>query len=93
MITSKLTDVSQLKLPQTWERQIQQIIYDNKMLYEPWIETAKDYNELRKRLVGRGYSELPMGANPLLRMDAYGKSPKANTTSCQIQKSMIRKKN
>lgn len=47
IVTSRVTDLSNLKLPQIWERRIYQIIYDNRMLYEPWIEAATDFNELR----------------------------------------------
>ncbi len=62
------------------------------MLYEPWVETASNYNELRERLKGRGYTDLAMGANPLLQMSAYAKAPKADTSSCQVSKTMLRKK-
>ncbi len=61
------------------------------MLYEPWIESAKDYNELRERLIGRGFSNVPMGVNPLLKMEAYSKAPKADTSSCNIKRTMLRK--
>lgn len=91
IVTSRVTDLSNLKLPQIWERRIYQIIYDNRMLYEPWIEAATDFNELRARLAGRGFSDIPMGACPLLHMAAYAKAPKADTSSCQIRKTMLRK--
>lgn len=61
------------------------------MLYEPWVETAEDYNELVSRLKGRGYSNMPMGASPLLDFKAYSVAPVANTSSCKISKTMIRK--
>lgn len=93
IITSKINDVKELKLPQLWERKIQQIIDENKMLYEPYIESAKDFNELKERLKGRGYSDLPMGVNLLLHIDAYGKAPKAETSSCKIRRTMIKKNN
>jgi len=62
------------------------------MLYEPRLETAKDFNELKERLKARGFKDLPMGITPLLDMAAYVKAPKADTSSCQIRKTMIRKK-
>lgn len=92
IVTSRVTDLTMLKLPQIWERKITQIINDNRMLYEPWIESATDYNELRDRLKGRGYSDLPMGVSSLLHMAAYAKAPKADTSSCLVKKTMLRKK-
>jgi hypothetical protein len=78
-------------LPQIWERNIQQIIFENRMLFEPWVETASDFEELRERLKGRGYIDLPMGACPILHMAAYAKAPVANTSSCEVKKTMLRK--
>lgn len=91
VVTAKLEDVSSLKLPQVWERRIEQIIHDNRMLYEPWLESATDFEELKTRLKGRGFTNLPMGATPLLDMAAYAKAPKADTSGCQVRKTMIRK--
>ena len=92
IVTSRVKDISNLSLPQVWERKIYQIIQDNKMLYEPWIESAKDFEELRGRLEGRGYKNVPMGTNPMLRLEAYSKAPMVDTSSCDIQKTMLRKK-
>ena len=92
IITSRLTDLPSLKLPKQWETNIAAIVSEHRMLYEPWVETAKDYNELRGRLAGRGYTNLPTGVFPLLRTPAYGLSPAADTSSCDVRKTMIRKR-
>ena len=91
IVTSKLENVQSLNLPELWEKKIQQVVQDNKMLYDPWIESAKNFDELKQRLKGRGYSDLPMGLNTLLDIPAYGNAPKADTSSCKIKKTMIRK--
>jgi hypothetical protein len=83
--------LKKLNLPQLWETKIEQIIHENRLLYEPWLESATDYNELRDRLKGRGFTGVPMGPNPLLNMPA-AKTPKADTSSCQIKRTMLRKK-
>lgn len=61
------------------------------MLYEPWVETAKDFNELRDRLKGRAFTDLPMGATPLLDLDGYAKAPQADVSSLDVRKTMLRK--
>lgn len=81
-----------MNLPLTWERQITQIIHENRMLYEPKIETAATFNELRERLMARGYSNIPMGATQLLDFKAYSKAPIADTSSCTVRRTMLRKK-
>lgn len=90
-VMSRLTDMSSLKLPQIWERKIQQMIFENRMLYEPWVETAADFNELRSKLILRGYTNLPMGTQPLLHYQAYSKAPVADTSACPVRKTMLQK--
>ena len=63
------------------------------MLYEPWVETAKKYNELISNLKQRGYSNISMSANPLLKLKAYCEAPVADVKFCKITKTMIGKKN
>jgi hypothetical protein len=92
VVTSPLTDLSILGLPETWQRRIAQIINDNRMLYEPWIETAADFNELRERLKGRGFTDIQSGATPLLDFKAYKQAPVAETSSCKVSRTMLRKK-
>ena len=88
--SSRIQDISTLKLPEKWFDEINQIINDHSDLYDVWVETANDYNELRKRLVERGYSNIPQGASPLLH------SPignfKAETKKCLSKKTMLRKR-
>ena len=81
-----------LKLPLTWQNQIQKIIYDNRMLYEPWLESAGSYEELKERLKERGFKDLPIGAVPMINISKYHQIPKADTSSCEVRKTMLRKK-
>lgn len=61
------------------------------MLYEPWIESAKDFEDLKQRLKGRGFSDLPMGLTVLLDLPSYQNAPKADTSSCKVRKTMMQK--
>lgn len=78
-------------LPQNWDRQITQIVHEHRMLYELQIETATDYEQLRSSLKQRGYTDIPMGVNFLLKMDGYIKAPTANTADIQSTKIMTPK--
>jgi hypothetical protein len=42
--------------------EIDQIIYDNRMLWETWVQSAANFNALKANLVKRGYSNLPSHA-------------------------------
>lgn len=91
IISAQINDLSTLGLPALWENKIKQVINENKMLYEPWIESAKDFEDLKQRLKGRGFTGLPMGLNTILDTPAYGNAPKADTSSCRIKRTMMRK--
>lgn len=88
-----LKDISILNLPQIWENQIAEIIHDYRMDFEPWIESAKDFNYLKESLKFRGYSNLPMGFNSILNLPDYSNAPVANTNLCKTKKIMIKKIN
>jgi len=90
-ISSKINDLKTLELPELWEKKINKVINENKMLYEPWIESAKDFEDLKQRLKGRGFTGLPMGLITMLDIPSYGNAPKADTSSCKIRRTMIRK--
>lgn len=90
-VCGRLESLEELKLPLAWQRQISQIIHDHRMLYEPMVETAKDFNDLRQTLKHRGYSNIPMGATPLLDFKAYIKAPVADASSVKVRRTMIRK--
>ncbi|RDJ35637.1 MAG: hypothetical protein DWQ19_12530 [Crenarchaeota archaeon] len=61
----RLADIKKLGLPVNLEQQIQNKIYETRMLWEPWIESAENYKELKDSLRKRGFSAVPMGASPL----------------------------
>ena len=88
-----VSDITALKLPQIWERQIAQIIYENRMDYEPWIESAVNFAEIENNLKARGYTNLPIGFTPLLNMQAYSKSPIVDLSSFSTRKIMLKKGN
>ncbi len=89
---SRLNDVHSLKLPSLYERKIKELIEENKMLYEPYIESARNFNELRQKLHDRGYSNIPTGATMMLNMPNQHSAPKVETSNFQVRKTMIKRK-
>ena len=89
VVSSNVTDINELQLPQVWQKEIAKITNDNKMHYELRLESATDYNELRQRLKDKGFRDLPQGPNQMLHLE--GKTPLANTSSCHVKKTMTRK--
>lgn len=61
------------------------------MLYEPRMETANSFKELRETLKHRGFSSIPMGMSSLLDLKAYKQAPIVENSSIKVTKTMIRK--
>lgn len=91
-VNSEIYSLESLKLPQVWEFRLANLINENISLYEPRMETASDYNELRNRLKDRGFTNLPAGTVPLLQSGNFGTLPVANTSSAKVVTTMLRKK-
>lgn len=65
-IPERVTDMSQLPISISVLKSLEQIIYDSRMLWEPWIESAATYDQLKTKLKKRGYTNIPMSAQPEL---------------------------
>jgi hypothetical protein len=84
--------LSSLELPKNWKNQIERVIYQNRMLYEPRMETADTFQDLKSRLKERGYHSLPLGNVVMLNLGGgTKKAPVANTSSYKAVKTMLRK--
>ncbi len=89
-VRSPLTDLTRLNLPQKLSEEVGRKIHEHRMLYEPFVESAGSYNELRDRLVARGFHDLPMGCAPLIAID--GPPPTADTKACRVERTMTRRR-
>jgi hypothetical protein len=63
---TRITDIKHLGLPHTLETKVKNIFHPNRLLWEIWLEGAKDSTSLKKNLVKRGYKDLPLTSQPVL---------------------------
>ena len=61
---TRLSDVKLLNLPANMETEVVQIVYDNRMYWEAWLESAASYEALKNALRQRGY-RVPSHADPM----------------------------
>ena len=52
----RISDLNVLNLPRTWQTEIFRIIQEDRMLWEPFVESAVDFDALKSNLKKRGYS-------------------------------------
>lgn len=80
-----------LQLPEAWYTQINQIIYDNRMLWEPWIQSWDDtFEQLRVSLKKRGYTNIPISPQPEFTSSTVT-NQKVNISYLPQRKTMLRK--
>ena len=89
VMASRLENVELLNLPSDVSNALTQQIYDNRMLWEPWIESASTYEDLRNALKDRGYNNIPTSSQPSISNKVT--VGKINTNFLPQRISMIRK--
>lgn len=89
-LATRLDNIDSLNLPSNWSDQIKQIIYDNRMMWEPWVETSESFETLKKSLKNRGYTNLPLNGSPEF-FAINTESPKVNLSSIPKRNTMVRK--
>ncbi len=89
-LPTRLEDVETLRLPPVISQEVAEIIRQNRMEWEPWIESAENYAELKLKLEQRGYRNLPVRADPIHKESSYN-DPHVADTRKLIKKTMVRK--
>jgi len=84
-IPERANNLSEIPMEINVLQKIQQIVYDNRLNWEPWIESAGTYDQLKAKLKKRGYTGIPMSQQPEVP------SPKKVVTRVQESKVMIKR--
>lgn len=66
---TRVEDIKKLSLSPELEQKISVQVKEHKMLWELWIESAENFEELKKKLIKRGFRKLPMNMNALFTLD------------------------
>lgn len=65
---TRVPDIKDLNLPPALEGKVGTTAFQNRFLWEVWIESAENSGELKKSLLKRGYKDLPMAGRPLFSL-------------------------
>jgi len=90
LLPTRIEDLAPLQLPTGWEPQIEQIIFDSRMLWEPWLESSDSFEELRSILKIRGYTNIPINSQPEFT-PANLQTPVVNVSYLPKKATMLRK--
>lgn len=82
----RVTDLTPLGFSATDKMQLEKLIFDNRFLWEAWVESSVDYFQLRTALKERGYKNVPISGQPESKA---GGDP--NVSKLPKQQSMLRR--
>lgn len=91
VMANRLENIDHLNLPADWSAKIKQTVFDNRMLWELWIESFDNYEQLKAALLGRGFSNIPMSPQPEMRI-SMKEVPNLNLSRIPVAKTMIKKR-
>lgn len=91
IMPSRIESIEELHLPPSYTDHIKSLIYENRMLYEPWIESANDYSTLAQNLKLRGYTNVPVSSKLLYGLTKNGYPPEISVKNIPEKKTMLRK--
>jgi hypothetical protein len=55
-------NLTKLNIPSNYLNEINQKVYESRMSWEPWVETAEKFEDLTNLLAKRGYKNIPISA-------------------------------
>lgn len=87
---TRIADLSIMQLPPAWLAEIARIVYDDRMMWEPWVESCEDFDALRTGLKVRGYTGLPLSGQPEVKTSFLSPS-KASVTALPKKRAMVRR--
>lgn len=88
ILPTRLESVESLNLSISLTNQLNQTIYDSRMLWEPWIESSDSFDIFREKLKVRGYTNIPINPQPEILVTD---NRSANLSSYPKKETMIRK--
>lgn len=96
---NKIDNIGEFNLPVKLQNSIQKSIKDNRMLWEPWVESADSFKDLKESLKKRGYKDLPVTSFPKFKEGSssilFGKKDQKrsyNFRNLKETKTMLRKR-
>ena len=89
---TRISGIDGMNLPTNLSEEITGTIERERMLFEPWIETASSFQDLRDSLKRRGYKNIPNHISPLHEArGSLDQRPVPKTKHISKRKTMLRR--
>lgn len=88
----RVKDLTLFNLPDQYTQKLSEIIYESRMLWEPWIESAESFDEIKEKIKKRGYKNLPISFSPEFGSNNITLVPEIYTANFEKNHTMLRRK-
>jgi hypothetical protein len=68
-----------------------EIVYESRLEWEPWIESADSFDNIKDKIKKRGYTNLPISFIPEVRSNNIALTPEVYTSNLNKTKIMTRR--
>jgi len=89
---TRLKELTNLNLPSATTQKLTEIVYESRLEWEPWIESAESFDAIKEKVKKRGYSSLPISFIPEVGSNNIALTPEIYTSNINKTKIMIRRK-
>jgi hypothetical protein len=88
---TRLKEVANLNLPPANTQKLTEIVYESRLEWEPWIESADSFDNIKDKIKKRGYTNLPISFIPEVRSNNIALTPEVYTSNLNKTKIMTRR--
>lgn len=88
---TRIKELTELNLPPANTQKLNEIIYDSRLEWEPWIESADSFDNIKEKIKKRGYANLPISFIPEVGSNNITLTPEIYTSSLNKTKIMTRR--
>lgn len=89
---TRLDSLEPLNLPNNFRLQLEKVIFTDRLLWEPWIESFESFDDFRNSLRKRAYLNIPISNRPEYP-SPLGSKTVVNTANLPQTRTMLNKNN
>jgi hypothetical protein len=88
---TRLQEMTGMSLPTTNVQKLTEIVYESRLEWEPWIESADSFDNIKEKIKRRGYTNLPISFIPEVGSNNIALTPEIYTSNLNKTKIMTRR--
>jgi len=88
---TRIKNIADLSIPTENIQKLDEIIFQSRLEWEPWIESANSFDVIKNKIKKRGYSNIPISFIPETGSNNINLTPEIHTSNLIQTKTMVRR--